>query len=67
MRLIPDWLLYIVVTAVLVLVLFRLDHRADSPEARPEANDAVAYLPTPSIYDPANADAEEPAFANAGP
>ena len=52
MRLIPDWLLYIVVTAVLVLVLFRLDHRADSPEALPESNEAGSYLPPPSIYDP---------------
>lgn len=52
MRLIPDWLLYIVVTAVLVFVLFRLDHRADAPEALPESNEAGSYLPPPSVYDP---------------
>ncbi|MEZ5996588.1 MAG: serine protease [Hyphomonadaceae bacterium] len=52
-RLIPDWLLYIVVTAVLVFVLFRIDQRADAPEALPEAPAAGAYLPPPSQYDPA--------------
>jgi S1-C subfamily serine protease len=52
MRLIPDWLLYIVVTAVLVFVLFRLDHRADAPEALPESSEPGSYLPPPSIYDP---------------
>jgi S1-C subfamily serine protease len=52
MRLIPDWLLYIVVTAVLVFVLFRLDHRADAPEALPDSTEAGSYLPPPSIYDP---------------
>jgi hypothetical protein len=52
MRLIPDWLLYIVVTAVLVFVLFRLDHRADAPEALPDSDEAGSYLPPPSLYDP---------------
>jgi hypothetical protein len=52
MRLIPDWLLYIIVTAVLVFVLFRLDHRADAPEALPDSDEAGSYLPPPSIYDP---------------
>jgi uncharacterized membrane protein YsdA (DUF1294 family) len=29
MRLIPDWLLYIVVITVIVFVLFRVDQRAE--------------------------------------
>ena len=36
-RLIPDWLLYIIVIAALVFVLFRIDDRADAPEALPGA------------------------------
>jgi S1-C subfamily serine protease len=52
-RLIPDWLLYIVVITVLVFVLFRLDRRADAPEALPEQQtEAGAFLPPPSAYDP---------------
>mgnify|MGYP000957788453 CR=1 FL=1 len=31
-RLIPDWLLYIIVIAAVVFVLFRVDDRADAPE-----------------------------------
>ena len=52
-RLIPDWLLYIVVIAVLVFVLFRVDQRQDAPEALPDAPEAGAFLPPPSQYDPA--------------
>lgn len=54
MRLIPDWLLYIVVIAAVVFVLFRLDEgqRADAPPAMPDARNGGAYLPPPSIYDP---------------
>jgi serine protease Do len=51
-RLIPDWLLYIIVIAVVVLVLFRIDagNRAPAPEVyRP---DEGAFLPPPSVYDP---------------
>lgn len=52
-RLIPDWLLYIIVIAAVVFVLFRIDQRADAPEALPEAPSANgSYLPPPSIYDP---------------
>ena len=36
-RLVPDWLLYIVVIAVVVFVLFRVDQRHDAPEALPDA------------------------------
>ena len=36
-RLIPDWLLYIIVIAAVVFVLFRIDQRADAPEALPDA------------------------------
>lgn len=53
MRLIPDWLLYIVVIAVLVFVLFRVDRRQDAPEALPDAPETGAFLPPPSQYDPA--------------
>lgn len=52
-RLIPDWLLYIVVIAVVVFVLFRVDQRADAPEALPDAPETGAFLPPPSQYDPA--------------
>ncbi|MEZ5961737.1 MAG: serine protease [Hyphomonadaceae bacterium] len=54
MRLIPDWLLYIVVITVIVFVLFRVDQREDAPEAyRNESSDTGAFLPPPSQYDPA--------------
>ena len=53
MRLIPDWLLYIVVIAVVVFVLFRVDQRADAPEALPDSPEAGSFLPPPSQYDPA--------------
>lgn len=53
-RLIPDWLLYIIVILAVVFVLFRLDdsQRADAPEALPDAPEVGAFLPPPSIYDP---------------
>lgn len=51
-RLIPDWLLYIIVIAVIVFVLFRVDERADSPETLPEQPGAGSFLPPPSAYDP---------------
>lgn len=51
-RLIPDWLLYIIVITVVVFVLFRIDRRADAPEALPESPQAGAFLPPPSAYDP---------------
>lgn len=52
-RLIPDWLLYIIVIAAIVFVLFRVDQRADAPETLPDAPEAGAFLPPPSMYDPA--------------
>ncbi len=51
-RLIPDWLLYIIVIAAVVFVLFRIDDRANAPEALPESPEVGAFLPPPSIYDP---------------
>jgi serine protease Do len=51
-RIIPDWLLYIIVIAAVVFVLFRIDERADAPEALPDAPETGAFLPPPSIYDP---------------
>jgi len=51
-RLIPDWLLYIVVIAAVVFVLFRVDQRADAPAALPESPETGAFLPPPSDYDP---------------
>lgn len=51
-RLIPDWLLYIIVIVTVVFVLFRIDQRADAPEALPDSPEAGAFLPPPSIYDP---------------
>ncbi len=53
MRLIPDWLLYIVVITVIVFVLFRVDQRQDAPEALPDAPETGSFLPPPSQYDPA--------------
>lgn len=52
MRLIPDWLLYIIVIVAVVFVLFRVDNRVDAPPAMPEATQPGAYLPPPSAYDP---------------
>lgn len=55
LRIVPDWLLYIIVIAAVVFVLFRVDQRADAPEAyRPETSDPSpgGYLPPPSTYDP---------------
>lgn len=51
-RLIPDWLLYIVVIAAVVFVLFRIDDRRDAPETLPDMPETGAFLPPPSIYDP---------------
>ncbi len=51
MRFIPDWLLYIVVIAAIVFVLFEVDDRADAPPAL-ETSEQGAFLPPPSIYDP---------------
>jgi len=52
-RLVPDWLLYIVVITVVVFVLFRVDQRHDAPEALPDAPQTGSFLPPPSQYDPA--------------
>ncbi|MGE0597208.1 MAG: serine protease [Hyphomonadaceae bacterium] len=51
MRFIPDWLLYIVVIAAVVFVLFEVDQRADAPPAL-DVPEQGAFLPPPSIYDP---------------
>lgn len=53
-RLIPDWLLYIIVISAVVFVLFRLDQRADAPEALPDSESAQlgAFLGPPTMYDP---------------
>jgi serine protease Do len=54
LRLIPDWLLYIIVIAAVVFALFSLDsgQRADAPPAMPDWADSGAHLPPPTIYDP---------------
>jgi S1-C subfamily serine protease len=52
LRIIPDWLLYLIVIAAVVIVLFRIDRRADAPEALPDAPESGAFLPAPSVYDP---------------
>jgi len=52
LRIVPDWLLYIIVIAAVVFVLFRIDQRADAPEALPDAPEAGSFLPPPSMYDP---------------
>jgi S1-C subfamily serine protease len=52
LRLIPDWLLYIVVIAVVLFVLFQVDRRSNAPEALPDSREAGAYLPPPSVFDP---------------
>lgn len=51
-RLVPDWLLYIIVIAAVVFVLFRVDQRADAPEALPESPATGGFLPPASDYDP---------------
>lgn len=53
-RLIPDWLLYIIVIAAVVFVLFEVDEgqRADAPQALPDINQPGEFLPPPSDYDP---------------
>lgn len=51
-RLIPDWLLYIIVIITVVFVLFRIDQRADAPEALPDQPEVGQFLPPPSMYDP---------------
>jgi S1-C subfamily serine protease len=51
-RLIPDWLLYIIVIAAVVFVLFRVDQRADAPETLPEMPETGSFLPPPSAFDP---------------
>lgn len=51
LRIVPDWLLYIIVIFVVVLALFRVDQRQNAPEALPQSS-AGAYLPPPSAYDP---------------
>lgn len=54
MRLIPDWLLYIVVITVVVFVLFQVDQRQPAPETYSnESREPGAFLPPPSQYDPA--------------
>ena len=53
LRLVPDWLLYIIVIAAVVFVLFRVDNRANAPEALPDAQrESGAFLPPPSAFDP---------------
>jgi len=51
-RIIPDWLLYIVVIAAVVFLLFKIDerNRPFTPEAY--APEQGTFLPPPSIYDP---------------
>lgn len=51
-RLIPDWLLYIVTIAVVVFILFTIDQRSNAPEALPDSPEASGFLPPPSVYDP---------------
>ncbi len=53
LRLIPDWLLYIIVTLVVVVALFRVDNRANAPAALPDIQrESGGFLPPPSVYDP---------------
>lgn len=57
MRLLPDWMLYVLAIGALVFVLFSIDHgdRADSPEWRsgsPGDEQLGGFLPPPSAYDP---------------
>jgi S1-C subfamily serine protease len=56
LRLIPDWLLYIIVIVAVVFVLFRVDSgdRADAPPTDPDMaqQGPGAYLPPPSEFDP---------------
>ncbi len=49
-RLIPDWLLYMVVIAAVVFMLFRIDRRFDAPPTLPGQDQA--FLPPPSDLDP---------------
>jgi S1-C subfamily serine protease len=51
-RLIPDWLLYLIVVAAIIFALFRAGERADAPAPLPDAIESGSYLPPPSVYDP---------------
>lgn len=53
MRWLPDWLIYLVAIFVVVLVMFRLDQRAETPAWSPqEFPGAGQALPPPSVFDP---------------
>ncbi len=52
MRFIPDWLIYTLVVAAFVFVLFRIDQRHDAPPAIPDGPELGQVLPPPSVYDP---------------
>lgn len=52
MRVLPDWLIYIIAIALVVVLLFAIDRRSDAPSALPGDARAGAFLPPPSLYDP---------------
>lgn len=53
MRWLPDWVVYLAAILVIVLVMFRLDQRAEVPAWQPgEFPGAGEFLPPPSVFDP---------------
>jgi serine protease Do len=53
LRWLPDWLIYSVAICAILLVMFRLDQRAETPAWSPdEFPGAGEFLPPPSVFDP---------------
>ncbi len=51
-RLLPDWVIYLLAIAALVIALFSFDEKADAPPAAPQAPLTGPLLPPASINDP---------------
>lgn len=52
MRWLPDWLIYFLVFAAILFVVFQADDEADAPPAPPDDGVSGALLPAPSAFDP---------------
>ncbi len=53
MRWIPDWLIYIIAIFAIVMVMFRLDQRVETPAWSPQDFPGAGdMLPPPSVFDP---------------
>ncbi len=52
LRWIPDWLLYGLVMAAFLLIIFRVDTRHNAPPVMPDGPEFGQVLPPPSVFDP---------------